>query len=1080
MLDGAARGECGPLTDGSSDEHRGSAASATRSQARPGAHAGHHLGPVAASGKDTIIDALRERPHDPPHHYVVTCTTRGAAAGRGRRRELPLPRSRAVPRAARRRRAPRGERGPRQLVRDAARRGRGALVAGQDVILKIDVQGAQLVKERVPEALLVFLVPPSLEDLFGRLAVAGHRDRRRAGAAPAQRGDRAGPPGGLRPRRRQRDGPGASGPPRRSTRSSPRRIGCIRRAGSASSRPGDARAERRIAASGPRASRLVEVAVDAAGAAGAPDVHLPRARRPGRPRARRGGARRVRAAPGARIVLGEARRGSDRASSRSRSSTASAPTGRSCRRCGSRSPAGSPRHYLAPPALVAPGDAAAGDARAARARRRATARATPGSDGLGAGRARPARPARQRPAARPRPRRARGPGRARCGACGPSPARGAIALDWTLLAASAGPRYERWITLHAEGRAAAALAAGGRPRAGGRWAAPGRAARRAGRHDARPRTGRPSRRARRRARGAARVVGDRRARPARPRRRRRSASDRGGRSPARPAGRRGGRPPAADLTPAQATAVDAIVGRDRRRRPDAAPARRRDRRRQDRDLRGGDRVGARRRPARRSSSCRRSRWRCRSSTGCGPTSTPGSRSSTPASATASGPTSGGASGRGEVDIVVGTRLAVLAPLADVGLVVVDEEHDAAYKSDRTPRLQARDAALELAGWPAPRRARVGDAGRRSVGSRPRRASTGGSCCPTRPVGQPPTVEVVDLRAELAAGNRGLLSRPLAAALGTLDTGAGEQAILVINRRGTRVGRPVPRLRPRPGLPRLRAAARLPPGRARPCAATTADGRRRWRRAARTAARRGSGTSAAARSASSARSRDRFPDLRVGRLDRDVVERRGRGRAGHRRVHRRPARRPRRHEPRHQGPRHPGGDARRRRLGRRRPQPARRARRRADLPAAAQAVGRAGRGDRPGPGDHPDLPARPSGDPRPWPTATPAAFYDAELALRERFGSPPFGRLVKLTVGARGPRTRPRREATAMAERLRARAAERRAWASSVVGPAPAYIARRADRWRFNVVLRGDDPVALLGDGAGGAVVGRRRPRVLLL
>ena len=40
---------------------------------------------------------------------------------------------------------------------------------------------------------------------------------------------------------------------------------------------------------------------------------------------------------------------------------------------------------------------------------------------------------------------------------------------------------------------------------------------------------------------------------------------------------------------------------------------------------------------------------------------------------------------GAVSIVVGTRLAVLAPLADVGLVIVDEEHEAAYKSDRTPR-----------------------------------------------------------------------------------------------------------------------------------------------------------------------------------------------------------------------------------------------------------------------------------------------------------------------------------------------------------------------------------------------------------
>ena len=51
---------------------------------------------------------------------------------------------------------------------------------------------------------------------------------------------------------------------------------------------------------------------------------------------------------------------------------------------------------------------------------------------------------------------------------------------------------------------------------------------------------------------------------------------------------------------------------------------------------------------------------------------------------------------GDVDVVVGTRLAVLAPFANVGLVIVDEEHDAAYKSDRTPRLQARDVAMRLA------------------------------------------------------------------------------------------------------------------------------------------------------------------------------------------------------------------------------------------------------------------------------------------------------------------------------------------------------------------------------------------------
>jgi guanylate kinase len=42
-------------------------------------------------------------------------------------------------------------------------------VAGRDVILKIDVQGAQVVKEQVSEALLIFIIPPTLETLFDRL-----------------------------------------------------------------------------------------------------------------------------------------------------------------------------------------------------------------------------------------------------------------------------------------------------------------------------------------------------------------------------------------------------------------------------------------------------------------------------------------------------------------------------------------------------------------------------------------------------------------------------------------------------------------------------------------------------------------------------------------------------------------------------------------------------------------------------------------------------------------------------------------------------------------------------------------------
>ena len=51
----------------------------------------------------------------------------------------------------------------------------------------------------------------------------------------------------------------------------------------------------------------------------------------------------------------------------------------------------------------------------------------------------------------------------------------------------------------------------------------------------------------------------------------------------------------------------------------------------------------------------------------------------------------------------------------------------------------------------------------------------------------------------------------------------------------------------------------------------------------------------------------------------------------------------------------------------------------------------------------------------------------------------------------------------MADRLRDRARDRHE-PVAVVGPAPAYIARRADRWRWNIVLRGADPVAILDGG----------------
>lgn len=120
-------------------------------------------------GKDTIIDALRARPREPGYHYVVTCTTRAPRPG-----EIPGISYQFLTRDAFARLRDTGE-----LLEWAEVHGNWygtpraevaqALAQGYDVILKIDVQGAQVIKGRVPDALLVFVVPPSLEALFQRL-----------------------------------------------------------------------------------------------------------------------------------------------------------------------------------------------------------------------------------------------------------------------------------------------------------------------------------------------------------------------------------------------------------------------------------------------------------------------------------------------------------------------------------------------------------------------------------------------------------------------------------------------------------------------------------------------------------------------------------------------------------------------------------------------------------------------------------------------------------------------------------------------------------------------------------------------
>jgi len=324
------------------------------------------------------------------------------------------------------------------------------------------------------------------------------------------------------------------------------------------------------------------------------------------------------------------------------------------------------------------------------------------------------------------------------------------------------------------------------------------------------------------------------------------------------------------------------------------------------------------------------------------------------------------------------------------------------------------------------------------------------------------VEVVDLRAELAAGNRGLLSEPLVAALRALDRDQGDRAILVINRRGsasTVLCRDCGHVQVCPDCQRpLVFHASAMALRCHHCGATAAVARRCPACGSARIRYLGGGTERVEREVGV-----RLPDLRVARLDRDVVERRGEAArivdaftdgeldvlVGTSLVTK-------------------GLDV---------PEttlvgvvsadialtlPDERAAERT-WQLLAQAVGRAGRGARPGRAliqtylpDHPAIVAVAEGDARP--------FVEAELDRRRRFGSPPFGRLVKLTAA-----TEDRAEAESVARRLAEELRERAVVQGrrvSVLGPVPAYVARRAGRWRFHVVLRGDDPLGLLGGDPG--------------
>jgi len=128
---------------------------------------------------------------------------------------------------------------------------------------------------------------------------------------------------------------------------------------------------------------------------------------------------------------------------------------------------------------------------------------------------------------------------------------------------------------------------------------------------------------------------------------------------------------------------------------------------------------------------------------------------------------------GEAPVVVGARSAVFAPVPRLGLICVDEEHDASYKQDSDPRYDARTVAAKRAGLEGAVAVYGSATPRPESWERLERLELGG-----RLGAALPTVRVVDLRRE--AGYP--LSAPLLAELDAVAAGGGK-AILLLNRRG---------------------------------------------------------------------------------------------------------------------------------------------------------------------------------------------------------------------------------------------------------------------------------------------------------
>ena len=430
--------------------------------------------------------------------------------------------------------------------------------------------------------------------------------------------------------------------------------------------------------------------------------------------------------------------------------------------------------------------------------------------------------------------------------------------------------------------------------------------------------------------------------------------------------------------------------------------------------------------------------------------------------------------RGDYDVVIGSRSAVFAPQQDLGLIVIDEEHEWTYKQqDASPRYHARDIALRLAdltgavvlmGSASPdvatyRRALSGRYRLLTLPGRVAAAYSGRA--EATPVTEIPlaSVQVVDMRRELREGNRDVFSRSLSQAMQRcLDDGG--QMVLFLNRRGSssfvqcrNCGEGLRCRRCEVALTYHRQAGRLichhcgykrvPPSRCSRCLSH----RLRYY---------GLGTQSIVESFE-----ERFPGTPVLRWDRDA------------------ARHPRAYEELLE----------RFRSGKERvlvgtqmiakglhfpavtlvgvvsadvglAVPDYRAGERV-FQLLCQVAGRAGRGAAGGrvivqtyQPDNYAIRAAASQDYE--------AFYKQEIEYRREQAGPPFGRLIRLLY-AHTNRASCERAARRLGAALRGRQEESGMSDIDVLGPTPAYPSRLRGHYRWHVVLRGSDPRSLLDE-----------------